>query len=130
LGAPPQDANPGTYGVLADPKRGGGVALRDVIESAGPSWSGVYGVPATDALAEVDTDTGPTQPLRLQRALNAERAELAARYDVVLLDCPPSLGRILIAARVAADDVLIVTEPGGHALRGVGRLEETMTEVR
>ncbi len=130
LGGPPEDTNPGSYGVLADPKRGGAAPLVDVIQPAGPDWSGVDLIAASEALADVDVDTGATQPLRLQKALSAARADLAQRYDVMLLDCPPSLGRILIAALVAADDVLIVTEPGSHALRGVGRLEETMTEVR
>jgi chromosome partitioning protein len=120
----------GSYGLLADAKRGGGVALGEVIQPAGSAWSGVDLVGAIEALSDVDTDTGPTQPLRLQRAMSSATELLAERYDVVLLDCPPSLGRILIAALVAATDVVIVTEPGGHALRGVGRLEESMTEVR
>jgi len=128
-GAPDEDYL-GSYGLLADAKRGGGVALGEVIQPAGSAWSGVDLVGAIEALSDVDTDTGPTQPLRLQRAMSAATGLLAQRYDLVLLDCPPSLGRILIAAMVAATDVVIVTEPGGHALRGVGRLEESITEIR
>jgi chromosome partitioning protein len=128
--AEPDPDNPGSYGLVADPKRGGGYPLVDVIQPAGEAWSGVDVVSASEALAEVDTDTGPTQPLRLQRAFTAAQQQLTDRYDVVLLDCPPSLGRILIAALVAATDVVIVTEPGGHAIRGVARLEESMSEVR
>lgn len=126
----PDPDNPGSYGLLADPKRGGGHGLPDAIQAAGPAWGGVDVVAASEALADVDTDTGATQPLRLRRALDADAQLLSDRYDVVLLDLPPSLGRILIAALVAATDVVIVTEPGGHAIRGVARLEESMSEVR
>lgn len=118
---------PGSFGVLADPKRGGGVSVEDAISPT--AWSGVDIVPATYALAEVDSDTSATQPLRLRKALTAA-GETLARYDVMLLDCPPSLGRLLMAGLVAASDLLIVTEPGQHALQGVGRLEETAAEVR
>lgn len=117
----------GTYGLLADPKRGGGVSLADAITPTG--WTNVDLAPASDALADVDADTGASQPLRLRKALAADPQTLT-RYDVVLLDCPPSLGRLLIAGLVAADWLLIVTEPGAHALRGVTRIEETASEVR
>jgi chromosome partitioning protein len=53
-----------------------------------------------------------------------------ARYDIVLADCPPSLGRILIAGLVSATDLLVVTEPGTHAARGVSRIEESAGEIR
>lgn len=79
----------GSYGLLADAKRGGGVALGEVIQPAGAAWSGVDLVGAIEALSDVDTDTGPTQPLRLQRAMSSATELLAERYDVVLLDCPP-----------------------------------------
>ncbi|GAB3683017.1 ParA family protein [Angustibacter aerolatus] len=120
---------PGTYGLLADPKRGGGLPLADAIQPAGAAWANVDVVPATQELAESDVDTTPTQPLRLRKALE-QGAQALEPYDVVLLDCPPSLGRILIAALVAATDVIVVTEPGAHALRGVSRLEESVTEIR
>ncbi len=52
------------------------------------------------------------------------------RHDVVLIDCPPSLGLLTVNALAAADDVLIVTEPGWLALQGVADLLETIDIVR
>lgn len=129
LTLPDVELGDGAFGLLADPKHGGGQALSEVIVAGAGEWVGVDLVPGSRSMAEVDTDTGATQPLRLRKALGQGRDSLA-HYDVVLMDCPPSLGRVLLAGLVAATHVVIVTEPAGHALQGVGRLEETMTEVR
>ena len=125
--APTAPDVPGTFGLLADPKRGGGATVAAAVTST--AWSGVDLAPASDALADVDADTSATQPLRLRKTLAAS-SDTVSQYDAVLLDCPPSLGRLLIAGLVAATDLLIVTEPGAHALHGVARIEETAAEVR
>ena len=125
LGADPDRAD--AYAVVGDPKRGGGAPLVDAVQHASDAWPRTDVVAATGQLAEVDVDTAPTQPTRLRLAL---RDAPLADYDVVLLDCPPSLGRLLVAGLVAATHVLVVTEPTGHALAGVGHLEETVSETR
>jgi chromosome partitioning protein len=51
-------------------------------------------------------------------------------HDVVLIDCPPSLGLLTVNALAAADVVLLVTEPGWMALQGVADLLETIDVVR
>ncbi|NAE18366.1 ParA family protein, partial [Enterococcus hirae] len=93
------------------------------------NWAGIDLAAATPELVEVDADSGPLQPQRLRKALTAN-ADVLARYDLVLLDCPPSLGRLLLAALVAASDLLIVTEPATHSLQGVQRIEESAEELR
>ena len=125
LGAADPDAT-GSYAVVGDPRRGGGAPLATAVQTCADAWTGVQVVAAGPQLAEVDVDTAPTQPTRLRRAL--ADADLHA-YDVVLLDCPPSLGRLLVAGLVAATHLLVVTEPTGHALAGVARLEETLQET-
>ena len=125
--SPTNPESPGSYGVLADPKRGGGTALAEALTTT--AWSGVDLVPGSYALVEVDDDTSATQPLRLRKALAAATQTLE-QYDVVLLDCPPGLGRLLMAGLVAASDLLIVTEPGQSGLKGVVHIEETAGEVR
>ncbi len=59
--------------------------------------------------------------------------DLAAKdvhYDWVLLDCPPSLGVLTVAALTAADGVLIPLQCETLSHRGVGQLLDTVHDVR
>ena len=51
-------------------------------------------------------------------------------YDVVLIDCPPSLGILTINGLTAADFVLIPLQCETLGHRGVGQLLETVADVR
>ncbi len=92
---------------------------------------GVDIVPATIELARAEaellTRTGREHVLRsMIEAL--EDAELD--YDWVLLDCPPSLGVLTVAALTAADGVLIPLQCETLSHRGVGQLLDTVHDVR
>ena len=51
-------------------------------------------------------------------------------YDVVLIDCPPSLGVLTINGLTAAQEVLIPLQCEALSHRGVGQLLETIDDVR
>lgn len=51
-------------------------------------------------------------------------ATVAADYDYVVLDCPPTLQTFTVMALVAADAYLIATEPELFALSGLSTLTE------
>jgi len=51
-------------------------------------------------------------------------------YDLVLIDCPPSLGGLTRTGLVAADRAIVVTEPGLFAVMAVGRAMRTIDELR
>jgi chromosome partitioning protein len=51
-------------------------------------------------------------------------------YDLILLDCPPSLGHLTICALTAADEVLIPLQCEYFALEGMGELLATLKRVR
>ncbi len=57
-------------------------------------------------------------------------APVAERYDVVLVDCPPSLGILTINGLTAAQEVLIPLQCESLSQRGVGQLLETIDDVR
>ena len=58
----------------------------------------------------------------LQDAINA--------YDVILIDCQPSLGLLTVNALTASDGVIVPLECEYFALRGVALLKETIEKVR
>jgi chromosome partitioning protein len=88
---------------------------------------GVDLLPATIELARAEADlltrTGREQVLK------ASLADLDG-YDWVLLDCPPSLGVLTVAALTAADGVLIPLQCETLSHRGVGQLLDTVHDVR
>jgi chromosome partitioning protein len=61
----------------------------------------------------------------LKRALEATRA----RFDAIVLDCPPNLGLLTVNALVAADRVLIPAEPSPLGLAGINGLFDAVNDV-
>lgn len=55
---------------------------------------------------------------------------LSADYDVMLIDCPPSLGVLTINALVASGEVLIPLQAHFFALQGLSKLLDTVSLVR
>lgn len=65
-----------------------------------------------------------------EQALGRILAPLVDEYDVMLIDCQPSLGLLTINALTAADGVVVPLECEYFALRGVALLKETIEKVR
>ncbi len=62
--------------------------------------------------------------------LRGELADLLDSYDVVFVDCPPSLGVLTINGLTAADQVLIPVQCEMLSHRGVSQLLDTIGDVR
>lgn len=56
--------------------------------------------------------------------------DIKARYDVIILDCPPALGILTINALAAADSVLIPVQCEYYALEGLTRLIGSIERVQ
>ena len=89
---------------------------------------GVDIVPASIALAgaEVELAGIDARERRLRRLLEP----IAARYDVIFVDCPPSLGLLTVNALTAADAVLVPLQCEYYALEGLTQLLATIDLVR
>ncbi|TVT28477.1 ParA family protein [Amycolatopsis rhizosphaerae] len=68
----------------------------------------------------------------LSRALDEldEAPPRGRPYELMILDCPPSLGRLTMSALVAADAALLVTEPTMYAVAGAQRALEAIERIR
>ena len=108
----------------------------DVLTGAAPLGSsivaspatGVHVVPATIDLAgiEVELATQLARESRLSRALTGQVRD----FDVVLLDCPPSLGLLTVNALVAAEELLVPIQCEYYALEGLGLLLANAALIR
>ena len=63
-------------------------------------------------------------------ALRSALEDVAESFDVVVLDCPPSLGVLTINALTASDEVVIPLQCETLSHRGVGQLLGTIEDVR
>lgn len=122
LGVEATPNQPTTYSLMA--QNSPGAAADAVVATA---WEGVDLIPSSTDLARMEADGSNDLIFRLDMAF--EGLDLSG-YDAVLIDCPPSLGKLLYSSLCLASDVVILTEPEKWAVRGVGTLLTTMRSVR
>ncbi len=87
-----------------------------------------YVLPASADLAGagVELITMENPNFRLKKALDAVRSQ----YDVILIDCPPSLELLTINALAAADSILVPVQCEYYALEGLSDLMSTLRMVK
>ncbi len=117
LGHDPGASDTSVYDVLLAPEADPRAAVRTV-------GTNLALVPSETDLAAIEAElaSAPDRQRRLASAMGA----LAAGFDVVLIDCPPSLGLLTVNALAAAHEVLVPMQAHFLALQGVGKLLETV----
>jgi chromosome partitioning protein len=113
LGIDPGRRQVGTYQMLTQGRPAG----EAVMETSVP---GVWAIPSTIDLAgaEIELVGQISRETRLARAIES----VTAGFDLVLLDCPPSLGLITVNALTAADELIVPIQCEYYALEGLGQL--------
>ncbi|MFN3747621.1 MAG: ParA family protein [Sphingorhabdus sp.] len=121
LGVKTADREYSSYDLLM-----GEAKLADAV--SGTMIPGLDILPATVDLsgAEVELVDHADRAHKLQKAL----AEEESRWDVCLIDCPPSLGMLTINALVAADSILVPLQCEFFALEGLSQLLQTVERIQ
>lgn len=120
LGVERDDLEASTYDVLL-----GATDVDDAIVATAREGLFVLGCTPDLAGAEIELVTQPDREFKLREALRNSREV----FDVVMLDCPPSLGLITVNALTAAMAVLVPVQTEYYALEGMGHLLRTIELV-
>ncbi|HEX3391560.1 MAG TPA: ParA family protein [Solirubrobacteraceae bacterium] len=104
--------------------------IADVLSGNAKATDAIHGdvIPASLNLAETELTLGAKigREMTLRRAL----ADVQKDYEIVLVDCPPSLGLLTVNALVAADYALLTAEAQYFALQGVEQAMEVIEVAR
>jgi chromosome partitioning protein len=81
-------------------------------------------------IALASTELGLIARLGRELALQQPLQAVRNRYDVCVIDCPPSLSLLTVCGLVAADGVLCPTLPAAADLRGLALFNTTLRRVK
>ena len=104
----------------------GRLRMAEILRALGDSAPEL--APADIALA--GCELGLNQRMGREHVLTRALEPIARRFDVCLIDCPPSLGLLTVNALVAADAVLTPTQPQAADLRGLRLFLDTLDLIR
>lgn len=125
FGLGPQRDLPNTYELLTGSRTLGEV-WQPVEENL---WVAPSHIDLAAAEVELAGVVGRELILRDALAANVAEAGPAANFDLVLMDCPPSLGILTINALSTVDDVFLPLQPHFLALHGLSKLLQTIDLV-
>lgn len=124
LGIEPTDREYTTYELLLDD-----IPLEEVIQTT--EIGNLSLIPATVDLSSADIEliANEKRSFLLHDALRQQAIDAYA-FDIILIDCPPSLNLLTVNAMVAAHSVLVPLQSEFFALEGLSQLMMTIREVR
>jgi chromosome partitioning protein len=122
LGLNPHEMDLTIYNLLMDRE----VAIDEVVVPSGIEGMDLLPSNIDLSAAEVQLVHEVAREQTLQRVL----APALEHYDIILIDCQPSLGLLTVNALTASDGVIVPLECEYFALRGVALLKTTIDKVR
>lgn len=110
------------YGLVKD------VPLASLVIQGTPSLGTPSLIPASIRLANAETEI--VSPFGVASILREKLAPLREDYDVILIDCPPTLSLLTVNALTASDAVVIPCKTDYLSIMGIPLLIETIENVR
>lgn len=103
------------------------VDIADVAQKA--LWDGIYVIPGSRTLENIELDRDPFAFMRLRERLADER--VAEAFDDILIDTPPAIGTTkTLSALYAADRVLAITSPEPMSIEGLDGFLEAVDKMK
>jgi len=108
--------------------RGDDPFLDEVVRASGAE--GLDLLPGSPAANDANVPRPWEQPEEAQGRLRVALAELAPRYDLVLVDCPPTLSGCSWAALLAADGLVVPLQAEDYGAQGVRAIQDWLHAVQ
>ena len=121
VGLDPRNLDGSIYDVLLQ-----NVELEEIIEPT--MIKGLHIAPAHLDLAGAEIELVPA--LSRERRLRDAMPEAIMGYDLIMIDCPPSLGLLTINGLTAADEVIVPVQTEYFALEGLTQLVKNIGMVQ
>lgn len=106
----------------------------EVIQQAQVPGNGQYHATTVDVLPShlqvAEAEAQLMGEFHREYKLKAALDEIKDRYEVIFIDCPPSLGVLTMNAFLAADEVIVPVEPGVFPLVGIQYLRSTIEKIQ
>lgn len=124
LGIYLEPAQPNVYQALFDED----VALRDVIVET--AWPNLHVAPATIDLSGAEMLLMQSEGSARHDVVKSMLGALAGEYDYIILDNPPGLQLLSVAALASADEVIVPQQCSFLALHGLRQLSTTIEGIK
>jgi chromosome partitioning protein len=106
---------------------GDGTLLEKVKPTA---WERLEVIPSEVDLCAADLELARMERHLLRVAETLQPVRASGRFDLVLLDCPPSLGILSLNAFAACDGILVPLQCEYYALEGISMMNQVLDQLR
>lgn len=90
-------------------------------------YDNLFLLPASTAMATLDRQLGAKEGMGL--VIKSALKQIQDRFDVVLIDCPPQLGVLMVNALAACEHLIIPVQTEFLALKGLERMMRTLQMI-
>jgi chromosome partitioning protein len=126
FGLDPETATGGVYELFQQAAAGRSGRVEELVRPT--RFAHLHLLPASTAMVTLDRQLGAREGMGL--VLTHAIAQLAGRFDTVIMDCPPMLGVLMVNALAACDRLLIPVQTEFLAIKGLERMLHTLEMIR
>jgi len=125
LGKSNNDEEKSVYNILI-----GKISAENAIQESSVKGLDLIGSNVNLSGLEVETANDANRAFLLKEILKKENNSLFNDYEIIFIDCPPSLSLLTIMSLVSADELLIPLQTEFFALEGITQLVKTIDRIK